>query len=130
VQLVLFLIAIVLASAINIMVWRRLRRVTVGDAPAPWRRFAAYLGILTNSLAYAIPAGHLMMTSILLSGHRILYAPHTFDVVLVARVSVALGLLTVVLGAISPKKVGVQLMFSALILFSFWLPVGSLEYFS
>ena len=58
------------------------------------------------------------------------YAPHTFDVALVARFSVALALLTVVLGAMSPKKVGVQLMFSALILFSFWLPVGSLEYFS
>lgn len=129
-QLILFLIAIVLALAMNIMVWRQLRRVTAGDAPAPWRRFAAYLGTVTNALAYAIPAGHLIYTSILLNGHRIAYAPNTFDVVLVARVSVALGLLTVMLGVMSPKNVGIQLMFSALILFSFWLPASSLQYFS
>jgi hypothetical protein len=126
VQLILFLIALVFTSAMNFMVWRQLRRVTAADAPASWRRFAAYLGIVTNSLAYAIPAGHLIYTSILLNGHRVAYAPNTFDVVLIARVSVALGLLTVVLGAVSPKIVGVQLMFSALILFSFWLPVDSL----
>jgi hypothetical protein len=125
VQLILFLIALVLASAMNIMVWRQLRRVTAGDA-ASWRRFAAYLGTVTNASAYAIPAGHLIYTSIILNGHRVAYAPNTFDVVLIARVSVGLGILTVVLGVVSPKNVGVQLMFSALILFSFWLPVDSL----
>jgi hypothetical protein len=72
----------------------------------------------------------ILRVSLNLNGHRVAYAPNTFDVVLVARVSVALGLLTVMLGVMSPKNVGIQLMFSALILFSFWLPVGSLEYFS
>jgi hypothetical protein len=130
VQLILFLIALVFASAMNIMVWRQLGRVTAGDAPASWRRFSAYLGTVTNSLAFAIPAGHVIYTSILLNAHRVAYARNTFDVVLVARVSCALALLTLVLGTMSPKNVQIQLMLSALILFSFWLPVGSLQYFS
>jgi hypothetical protein len=130
VQLILFLVALVLASAMNVIVWRQLRRVTAGDAPASWRRLVAYLGIATNSLAFAIPAGHLIYASILLNGHRLAYAPDTFNGLLVARASVAFGLLTMVLGAMSPKNVRLQLMFSAGILFCFWLPVNSLEFFS
>ena len=125
-QLILFLIALVLGSAMNVIVWRQLRRVTVADAPASWRRLVAYLGIATNSFAFAIPAGHLIYTSILLNGHRLAYAPDTFNGLLVTRVSCVLALLTLVLAAMSPKNVRLQLMFSAGILICFWLPVNSL----
>ena len=45
---------------------------------------------------------------------------------LVTRVSSVFALLTMVLGAMSPKNVRLQLMFSAGILICFWLPVDSL----
>jgi hypothetical protein len=125
VRLILFLIALVLGSAMNVIVWRQLRRVTA-DAPASWRRLVAYLGIATNSFAFAIPVGHLIYTSILLNGHRLAYAPDTFNGLLVTRVSSVFALLTMVLGAMSPKNVRLQLMFSAGILICFWLPVDSL----
>ncbi len=129
-QLILFLIALVLASAMNVMVWRQLRRVTESDVPASRRRFVAYLGMATSSLAFAVPAGHLIYSIILLHGHRAAYAQETFNGILVPRVSVAFGLLTMALGAMSPKNVRLQLMFSAGFLFCFWLPVNWLESFS
>jgi hypothetical protein len=120
--------AVFLPVALNVVVWWRLRHAIVGDTSAPWRRLVAYLGLATNSLAYAIPWGSIIYNYILLNRSRDVNANEFIDGLLVVKVSVALAALSLVLGALGPKHVQAQLILSALIVGCFWfsIPIGVL----
>ena len=122
-QLLLFILVVLLPIALNVDVWRRLRRGALGDTSAPWRRSIGYVGLATNSLAFAIPWGGFIYMYILLHRGRTVSADAMINGPLVVEVSVALAVLSLIFGAVGPKYVRVQLMISAVIVGCFWLSV-------
>ena len=127
-QSLLFILAVFLPIALNVDVWRRLRRGPLGDTSAPWRKSIGYVGLATNSLAFAIPWGGFIYQYILFRRGRAVSADVMINGPLVVEVSVALAVLSLIFGAVAPKDVRVQLMISAVTVGYFWLsiPMGGL----
>jgi hypothetical protein len=128
VQLLLLLLDVFLPIALNVYVWRRLRRMAVGDTTAPWRKSVAYVALATSSLAYAIPWAGFIYMYLLLHRGRAVSADEMINGQVVVEVSIALAALSLVLSPFGPKYVRVQLMISAVTVGLFWLsiPLGVL----
>ena len=123
VQSLLFILAVFLPIALNVDVWRRLRRGALGDTSAPWRKSIGYVGLATKSLAFVIPWGGFVYMYILLHRGRTVSADAMINGPLVVEVSVALAVLSLVFGAVAPKYVRVQLTISAVTVGCFWLSI-------
>ena len=122
-ELFFFLLAVISPVALNVVVWRRLTHTAVGDTSAPWQRLVAYFGLGTNFLAYLIPWGVFTYSYFLLNSGRPVSSDEMIDGALFVNAAVALAALSLVLGALGPKHIRNQQMFSALIVGFFWMSI-------
>jgi hypothetical protein len=124
----LFVLLLFAPIVLNAFVWWRLRHAPVSDASPPWRIRIAYLGLWTNSLAYAIPWAQILYSFILLNSGRPVPGDDLIDGRVVIGIAITLAALSGVFGAASPKHVRIQLLLSALSVACLWLsiPMGVL----
>lgn len=125
----IFILAVVtLPVLLNIWAWRLLRRWAVHDIDKPWKRRVAYLALASNCCVYALPWVAFIRNFILINSGHPVNADELIDGELIVKVVGALCVLSISLGAIGPKYVRFQLMFSPIIPFIFLiaLPVGIL----
>ena len=118
---VLFLALVFSPIALNVLLWRRLTHLVV-DAPiAPWRRQVAYLGLVANSLAIALPWIVVLQAIILFKYVRHdIPAAAFLDGELFLNVSGALAALSILLGAVAPRKIRFSLVLSGIMIIGAW----------
>jgi hypothetical protein len=127
-QWIFILAAATSPIVLNVWAWIRLRRPPVPDRGRPWQRLLAYLALASNFLAYAVPLAALVRNYTLLNSGHPVYGGEVVDGRLMLEIMTAFVALSLVLAAIGPKYVRLQLILSPLLPFLFWisLPEGIL----
>jgi hypothetical protein len=115
---VLFFVAAFTPFFLNIILWRRLRYMTADDLS--WQRQAAYLGVLSNSLAIALPL-IVFLQSVMLIGPT--PGDSFLDAGVFFKMSAILAIFSILMGALSPRKIRLPLVLSGLMLCSVWVMI-------
>jgi hypothetical protein len=125
-QWAFILVAATSPIVLNVWAWMRLRRPPVPEIGAPWQRRVAYLSLAINFFAYVLPLAVLVRNSSLLDSGRPVQAGELFDGRLMQDILMVFVAVSIVLAAIGPKYVRIQLILSPLLPFFFWmsLPAG------
>jgi hypothetical protein len=117
------LVAFALPLLLNPIAWWRLARQKPESPQPAWRRRAAYIGLVSGSAAYVLPLAAAIYNIALVSTGKPVRGEQELDVDLALRVSLCLLGLTVVSGLISPKRIRILLVCSALCAGFFWVTV-------
>lgn len=122
----LFLCLLVLPVALDINIGRRLRHA--GANGERWRSRVALVGLIANCLAYLIPWGLLAYNVLLLGSGRPVSGSELVDPLFPLGLSLVLAGMSVIMGAIAPKYVRVQLVLSGIciVLLLLSIPMGIL----
>ena len=121
---VLFLVFVFAPIALNIVLWRRITSPSLDATIAGWRMQIAYLGVIANSLAIALPWIVFLQAYIELNyiKHPIL-GEALFDGELWLDISAALAAFSILIGVVSPRGIRLFLVISGTVLICTWVMI-------
>jgi hypothetical protein len=128
VQDVLFTMLVVLLPALNVWGWWALKRMNQDEATARWRKLAALLGLVANSLAIALPFAAVLYGVYIDHLKGRINGSDILDTSFALRAALAFGAFGLVAGTIAPSRIRLSLMLggfgTCLVILS--IPIGVL----
>jgi hypothetical protein len=117
-----FLVFVFAPIALNIALWRRVRRPPLEATTARWRRQISYLAVIANSLAIALPWIVFLQAYLLLNYRK---HPIPGDALLNGElwldISAVLAAFSILIAAVSPRGIRLLLVISGTMLICTWV---------
>ena len=119
----IWLTAFALPLFLNPIVLWLLMRKKSEPSNRVWRKRAAWIGLAAGSLAYALPLVMALYNALLISTGKPVRGEQELDIDAALKVSAFLLGLAVLSGLVSPQKIRVLLVISALATGFFWITI-------